>query len=305
MQSPINILNASSYHTTLVANSLTLSRLWSVRSHGNYTTRGWLPPKPLLQAFRVHIFPRHLQSNRTLQLRTRAGSDPQRRTSDMISQLELDKSESLSTRRKPVSAIFWLLLLNIGIYVADHLLQFVPIKWLYLYHDLPQWYQFFTATFCHVNWSHLSSNLFFLYIFGKLVEEEGGGFALWLSYLVTGAGANLVSWFILPRTVVSIGASGAVFGLFAVSVLVKISWDWRKILEVLILGQFVIEKVMDAAQASTQFVGNNSRILGVENINHIAHLSGALVGVALIWLLSKIPSGQPKEGQQRKPYLKK
>lgn len=305
MQSPINILNASSYHTTLVANSLTLSRLWSVRSHGNYTTRGWLPPKPLLQAFRVHTFPRHLRSNRTLRLRTRAGSDPQRRTSDMISQLELDKSESLSTRRRPVSAIFWLLLLNIGIYVADHLLQFVPIKWLYLYHDLPQWYQFFTATFCHVNWSHLSSNLFFLYIFGKLVEEEGGGFALWLSYLVTGAGANLVSWFILPRTVVSIGASGAVFGLFAVSVLVKISWDWRKILEVLILGQFVIEKVMDAAQASTQFVGNNSRILGVENINHIAHLSGALVGVALIWLFSKIPSGQPKEGQQRKPYLKK
>lgn len=224
----------------------------------------------------------------------------------MISQLELDKSESPPARRKSVSAIFWLLLLNIGIYVADHWLQFVPIKLLYLYHDLPRWYQFITATFCHVNWSHLSSNLFFLYIFGKLVEEEEGGFALWLSYLVTGAGANIVSWLILPKTIVSVGASGAVFGLFAVSVLVKISWDWRKILEVLILGQFVIEKVMDAAQASTQFVGSSSsRVFGVENINHIAHLSGALVGVALIWLLSQIPSGQPKEGRQRKPYLKK
>ena len=57
---------------------------------------------------------------------------------------------------------------------------------------------------------------------GKLVEEEEGSFAVWLSYLFTGVGANLVSWLILPRTVVSVGASGAVFGLFAVSVLVKV-----------------------------------------------------------------------------------
>jgi membrane associated rhomboid family serine protease len=61
--------------------------------------------------------------------------------------------------------------------------------------------------------------------------------------LFTGVGANLVSWLVLPRNAVSVGASGAVFGLFAISVLVKMSWDWRKILEVLILGQFVIERV--------------------------------------------------------------
>ncbi|XP_054808673.1 fatty acid desaturase 4, chloroplastic-like [Prosopis cineraria] len=49
-----------------------------------------------------------------------------------------------------------------------------------------------------------------------------------------------------------VAASGAIFGLFTISVLVKISCGWRKILEVLlILGQFVIEKVMEAAQAST------------------------------------------------------
>ena len=54
------------------------------------------------------------------------------------------------------------------------------------------------------------------------MEEEEGGLALWISYLITGAGANLVSWWILPKVVVSVGASGAVFGLFAVSVLVKV-----------------------------------------------------------------------------------
>ncbi|KAA8521790.1 hypothetical protein F0562_012463 [Nyssa sinensis] len=217
------------------------------------------------------------------------------RGSDMMSQLELGKPEEKRKPDKRVNGIFWIILLNLGIYVADHLFQVRGIKALYLYHNWPAWYQFVTATFCHANWNHLSSNLFFLYIFGKLVEEEEGNFGLWLSYIVTGAGANLVSWLVLPRNAVSVGASGAVFGLFAISVLVKMSWDWRKILEVLILGQFVIEKVMEAAQASTGMSGSFSGGYALQNVNHIAHLSGALIGAALIWFLSRVPSQPPDQ----------
>ncbi|KAM0024039.1 putative rhomboid protease [Helianthus debilis subsp. tardiflorus] len=209
----------------------------------------------------------------------------------MISQLELGKGGEKKKPEKQVNGIFWILLINIGIYVADHIFQVREIKALYLYHNFPVWYQFVTSTFCHANWNHLSSNLFFLYIFGKLVEEEEGGFGVWVSYILTGVGANLVSWLVLPRNAVSLGASGAVFGLFAISVLVKLSFDWRKILEVLILGQFVIERVMEAAQASTSFASSNSAL---QNVNHIAHLSGALVGATLVWLLSRVPS-QPAD----------
>ncbi|KAL8138594.1 hypothetical protein V2J09_004595 [Rumex salicifolius] len=196
--------------------------------------------------------------------------------SDIIPQLEIEKPEQRHRPEKRVNGVR-------------------AIKSLYLYHNWPAWYQFITAAFCHANWNHLSSNLFFLYIFGKLVEEEEGNLALWLSYILTGAGANLVSWLVLPRNAVSVGASGAVFGLFAISVLVKMSWDWRKILEVLILGQFVIEKVMEAAQASAGMsnglVGGNA----LNSVNHIAHLSGALVGVLLVWLLSITPSPSDKD----------
>ncbi|XP_030946227.1 rhomboid-like protein 11, chloroplastic [Quercus robur] len=224
--------------------------------------------------------------------------------SDMISQLELGKPEERRKPEKQVNGIFWIILLNIGIYVADHLFQVRGIRSLYLYHNWPAWYQFVTATFCHANWNHLSSNLFFLYIFGKLVEEEEGNFALWLSYILTGVGANLVSWLILPRNTVSVGASGAVFGLFTISVLVKMSWDWRKILEVLILGQFVIEKVMEAAQASTALSGTFRGGNSLQSVNHIAHLSGALVGVVLVWLLSRVPS-QPPNGEVSNSHRKK
>ncbi|KAM1224584.1 hypothetical protein COP2_044615 [Malus domestica] len=74
----------------------------------------------------------------------------------------------------------------------------------------------------------------------------------------------------------------------------QMSWDWRKILEVLILGQFVIEKVMEAAHPSTALSGSFGRN-SLMNVNHIAHLSGALVGVFLVWIVSKVPSEPPSQ----------
>lgn len=44
---------------------------------------------------------------------------------DMISQLELGKPEERRKPVKQVNGIFWILLLNIGIYVADHLFQVI------------------------------------------------------------------------------------------------------------------------------------------------------------------------------------
>ncbi|KAG8067529.1 hypothetical protein GUJ93_ZPchr0005g14775 [Zizania palustris] len=143
------------------------------------------------------------------------------RRSDLVADLELAKDKQWQGRRP--NGIFWILLLNVGVYIADHMFQIQHIKALYLYHAFPSWFQFVTSTFCHANWHHLSSNLFFVYIFGKLVEEEEGSFALWMSYILTGVGANLISWLVLPMSSVSLGASGAVFGLFTISVLVKVN----------------------------------------------------------------------------------
>ncbi|RZC83836.1 hypothetical protein C5167_046617 [Papaver somniferum] len=54
-----------------------------------------------------------------------------------------------------------------------------------------------------------------------LVEEEEGTFQFGLLTLIfAGAGANLLSWLVLPRNAVSLGASGAVFGLFSIRFLV-------------------------------------------------------------------------------------
>lgn len=188
-----------------------------------------------------------------------------------------DLSPDLNSGKRNYNGVIALILVNLIIYILDHPLR-LPLEFLYLNHASPAIYQFVTSMFCHANWAHLSSNLFMLYIFGRLIEEEEGIIGVVSSYLITGLVANLLSWMLQPGPIVSLGASGAVFGLFAVSVLLKLSWEWRRIIEVLVLGQFVVSQVLGEIQQ-----------LGYrDGINRIAHIGGALAGVALIVALRRM-----------------
>ncbi|OAE26092.1 hypothetical protein AXG93_4022s1040 [Marchantia polymorpha subsp. ruderalis] len=211
---------------------------------------------------------------------------------DGLTSLELQNVGS-SKIKNSYNGIFLLLLLNLGIFALDHWLHFPIISHLYLHHSDPKWYQFVTATFCHINW-HLQRdfNVPALMLAGYFCGLEGTREKL-DDMIYSKFWDTFIKQSVLPLylRVISAGASGAVFGLFAVSVLVKMSFDWRKILEVLILGQFVVEKVMEEAQASASM--GSFALKSSMNINHIAHLSGALLGVLLICLLNRLPSGDP------------
>jgi membrane associated rhomboid family serine protease len=110
------------------------------------------------------------------------------------------------------------------------------------------------------------------------------------SYIFCGMMANFVSLAMLPKNTVSLGASGAVFGLFSVSIFSRLSWgdvlDWRKIIEVGVLGQFVVNKFL--TEARTAAAG------GVAGVNHVAHLSGAAAGVAMVLILRKLINAMEK-----------
>ena len=65
-----------------------------------------------------------------------------------------------------------LLIINLAVFAADHVLNLPIMKSLYLYHSAPKYWQFVTAAFCHLNWEHLSSNLFMLMVFGRVMPHS-------------------------------------------------------------------------------------------------------------------------------------
>ena len=197
-------------------------------------------------------------------------------------------------RRQEPTAVYALLVANIALFVAGNVLRLPAVRLLYLYHTGWQWWQPLSATFCHASRAHLSGNAFLLLLFGRSVEDELGWAGLVLSYAFCGVAANMASLLLLPASTVSLGASGAVFGLFAVSVLARLSWrdlDWRKVVEVAVLGQFAFGQVIKEAQVAA---GG-----GVAGINHVAHLSGAAAGVLLVTAARGLMSTM--EGKEKGP----
>jgi len=185
---------------------------------------------------------------------------------------------AVDAARPRYNALFGLILANLALFLFDHVLQIGFFKELYLNGDHPRVWQFVTAMFSHKDWDHLSGNLLFLYMFGRIVEEQEGSFGLLLTYFFTGLAASIASYAFLPAHTISLGASGAIFGIFAVAFLVKLSWDWRNLLEVGILGQFLLVRVALEVQ----------KMKSNDGVDRYAHVGGALGGVALIvvvWFL--------------------
>ncbi len=79
-----------------------------------------------------------------------------------------------------------------------------------------EWYRLLTATFVHVGWIHLATNMWCLWNLGMLGEPLLGPFGLVAVYLLTGVAGNLLSTAVnlIARNYGSVGAgaSGAVFG---------------------------------------------------------------------------------------------
>lgn len=195
-----------------------------------------------------------------------------------------------SPRGKTTTAVYLLILASILAFVGDNIMHFPAFQTLYLYHRNWRWWQPITSTFCHGDKAHLSGNVFLLLLFGRSVEDELGPVGLLFSYIFCGMMANFVSLAMLPKNTVSLGASGAVFGLFSVSIFSRLSWgdvlDWRKIIEVGVLGQFVVNKFLTEARTAASG--------GVAGINHVAHLSGATAGVVMILILRKLINAMEK-----------
>jgi rhomboid protease GluP len=78
---------------------------------------------------------------------------------------------------------------------------------------LHQPWRLVSATFLHAGIIHLAFNMWALRDTGRLAERFYGNLQLLLIYLVAGLSGSIASLFFAARTGVSVGASGAIFGV--------------------------------------------------------------------------------------------
>ena len=143
-------------------------------------------------------------------------------------------------------------------------------------------WRIFTSLFLHWGLIHLLLNMFCLATAGPIVERLFGHVGFAGLYLLSGLGGSITSLCYHP-TVISAGASGAIFGVFGV------------LLGFLLIRENEIPeaKLKPMATGALGFLGYNLVFgLGAEGIDMAAHLGGLGVGLACGLLLTAITPGR-------------
>ncbi|MDE6518785.1 MAG: rhomboid family intramembrane serine protease [Acetatifactor sp.] len=132
------------------------------------------------------------------------------------------------------------------------------------------------SMFLHADPSHLFSNMIILLFMGAMIEKEIGHFPLAGIYLASGIGGNLLSLagkVVSGDWTVSLGASGAIFGLDGL------------LLALVLFSRRRMENVTPLRVALMICMSLYSGFTG-GNVDNLAHVGGLLVGFVLGVLLS-------------------
>ncbi|MDO9379850.1 MAG: rhomboid family intramembrane serine protease [Nocardioidaceae bacterium] len=100
------------------------------------------------------------------------------------------------------------------------------------------WWRPVTSAFLHANILHIAFNMYALYLFGPLLERWLGTVRFVAMYLTCAVGASLVVYVLSNPLSFALGASGAVFGLFGVALVMmhQRSYDVRTLLVLLAIN---------------------------------------------------------------------
>lgn len=83
-----------------------------------------------------------------------------------------------------------------------------------------------SSMFLHAGFPHILGNMYFLYVFGDMVEARIGRINYLVAYLVSGLGACYLQYAVDPHsTIPLVGASGAISGICA---LYMVYFPWQR-----------------------------------------------------------------------------
>lgn len=156
-----------------------------------------------------------------------------------------------------------------------------------------QYYRFITSGFIHADLGHLVFNMLSLYLFGKFVEDKfteifgNGGRLLYLLMYLLALIASLLPTYMKNKNnpqYRSLGASGAVSAVVFAGLMIA---PYVKV------GMFIIPPIIPGFIFGPLYLIISAFLerRGGDNINHSAHIWGALFGVAFL-IIAGAASGQ-------------
>jgi len=128
-----------------------------------------------------------------------------------------------------------------------------------------QYYRLISAMFLHGGIVHLAVNMYSLYAIGPMVEKVYGKAKFIAIYFVAGICSSLLSYVYSPS--MSIGASGAIFGLLGAVLVFAIKSKGKT-------GSAFIRSILAVIIANI-FIGMT--LPGIDNFGHIGGLIGGII----------------------------
>ena len=142
------------------------------------------------------------------------------------------------------------------------------------------WWRVFSAALLHGSLMHIGFNMYALYLFGPRMEQQVGSPSFAALYVAAAGAGGLTSYLLGSIGQVSIGASGAIFGLFGAWIFV--AWKMRHTPG----GRSMFTQLF-------VLLAINVVISFAPGIDGFAHLGGFVAGIAIAALWSVFAVGRP------------
>ena len=174
------------------------------------------------------------------------------------------------------------------------------------------WWQPITYMFLHANLSHIFFNMFAVWMFGPMIEQQWGERRFIIYYLICGLGAAFIQevvWSLMLANMSAsygsayleqyayymntIGASGAVFGI-----LFAFGWLYPDVpMYILFIPVPIRARIFVIIYALIELFAGLGSVAGftADNVAHFAHLGGMLFGWLLILYWKKTNWREPGE----------
>ena len=145
------------------------------------------------------------------------------------------------------------------------------------YFKAGEYYRLFTSAFLHGGVLHLLCNMYSLYIIGTQLETVLGKFKFSIVYLLSIIASSLLSAVINGGSVMSVGASGAIFGLLGA--LVYFGYHYR-----LYLGNALLYQILPVIGINL-IIGFTTP--GIDNWAHLGGLAGGYLAGMIVGINGK------------------